>query len=167
MSMVEVLNQLRRLTNKYQTPFGLAIWGFTAPGQAKEILVDDQGRLQIGGTISASVDFSQLKGPDNRTLTDIYNPLASYLPNLDIDLSSRASEATLSSILNQLDITLSELRDALRGTGDKTFTDLETNLSNILGQLDITLSDLRDTFDSRLYSSTDALSIYDLSLIHI
>jgi hypothetical protein len=42
-----------------------------------------------------------------------------------------AKEATLSSILAQLDITLSALRDALRGTGSKTLTDLDTDLSNL------------------------------------
>ena len=30
MSQVEVLNQLKKLYGKYQTPFGIAIWGFTA-----------------------------------------------------------------------------------------------------------------------------------------
>jgi hypothetical protein len=38
---------------------------------------------------------------------------------------------TLSSVLSQLDITLSSLRDALRGIGGKTLTDLDTDLSNL------------------------------------
>jgi len=50
----------------------------------------------------------------------------------------------LVDILNQLDITLSELRDALRGTGNKDFTTLETDVESVLAQLDITLSALRD-----------------------
>ena len=42
--------------------------------------------------------------------------------------------------LSNLNITLSQLRDDLRGTGSKTLTDLDTDLSNIYGQLDVTLS---------------------------
>lgn len=42
--------------------------------------------------------------------------------------------------LSNLNITLSQLRDDLRGTGNKTLTDLDTDLSNIYGQLDVTLS---------------------------
>jgi len=49
-------------------------------------------------------------------------------------------ESDIESILDQLDLKISELRDALRGTGNKTLTDLETDLSNILSQLDVTLS---------------------------
>lgn len=52
----------------------------------------------------------------------------------------------LENILGQLDIKLSELRDALRGTGNKTLTDLDDRLA---------------TLDSRLYSATDGLSVYD------
>ncbi len=59
---------------------------------------------------------------------------------LDYDLQ------LLENILNQLDITLSTLRDDLRGTGNKTLTDLDSDLS---------------TIDSRLYNSTDGLSVYD------
>jgi hypothetical protein len=50
------------------------------------------------------------------------------------------TEDTLSSVLAQLDITLSALRDALRGTGVKDFTTLETDLEAVLGQLDVALS---------------------------
>lgn len=42
--------------------------------------------------------------------------------------------------LSNLNITLSQLRDDLRGTGNKTLTDLDTDLSNIYGQLDVALS---------------------------
>lgn len=41
------MEQTRRLTGKYQTPFGIAVWGFTEPGEAQEILVDDEGHLQV------------------------------------------------------------------------------------------------------------------------
>jgi len=43
-----------------------------------------------------------------------------------------------------LNISISSLRDSLRGTGNKTLTDLDTRLAGVLGQLDITLSALRD-----------------------
>jgi len=144
--MAEILHYMKRIADKYQVPFGIAIWGFTAPGKAKEILVDSEGRLQVVGTVTASVDFSELMGADDRTLTDLYN-----------QIGARASESTLSSILAQLDITLSALRDAIRGTGNKTLTDLESDLSSILGQLDITLSALRDAL-----RGTDDRTLTDL-----
>ena len=175
MSVVELINWVRKLYQKYQVPYGIAIWGFKSDGGAKEILVDDQGRLQIAGSVTANVDFSQLMGSDNRTLTDLYDKAYDSAndrvktavestvnpPNLDVALSTRASESTLSSILSQLDITLSALRDALKGAGNKDFTTLEADTEAILAQLDITLSNLRDTLDSRLYNATDALSVYD------
>jgi len=43
-----------------------------------------------------------------------------------------------------IDITLSAHRDALKGTGNRDFTTLETDLESVLAQLDITLSALRD-----------------------
>ena len=43
-----------------------------------------------------------------------------------------------------LNISISSLRDSLRGTGNKTLTDLDTRLAGVLEQLDITLSALRD-----------------------
>jgi len=129
LSSAELLHYIKRLTGKYQTPFGIAVWGFTAPGEAKEILVDSEGRLQIGGTVTAEVDFTDLKGVDNRTLTDLYN-----------QMGTRASESTLSSILAQLDITLSALRDALKGAGNKDFTTLEADVESILAQIDVALS---------------------------
>jgi len=69
--------------------------------------------------------------------------------NLDVALSTRASESTLSSVLSQLDITLSALRDALRGASNKDFTTLESDVESILSKLDIALSAVRDAaYDS-------------------
>jgi len=51
-----------------------------------------------------------------------------------------ASETTLLLILAQLDITLSSLRDALRGPGAKNFTTLETDTEAILSRLNTNLS---------------------------
>ncbi|RLB80120.1 MAG: hypothetical protein DRH17_12530 [Deltaproteobacteria bacterium] len=88
MSAIEVLNVLNKLLKKYQVPFGIAIWGFTESGTAKEIRVDEQGRLYVVGDFTAEIDFSELMGPENRSLTDIYEPLSSYLPHIDIPLST-------------------------------------------------------------------------------
>jgi hypothetical protein len=60
--------------------------------------------------------------------------------NVAGDQVNPATEDTLSSVLAQLDITLSALRDALRGTGTRDFTTLETDLEAVLGQLDVLLS---------------------------
>ena len=46
----------------------------------------------------------------------------------------------LDDILAQLDLKLSELRDALLGTDNKTLTDIVNELSSILAQLDVALS---------------------------
>jgi len=78
---------------------------------------------------SVIVDYTT---PDNKAGVNssgqlsIQNP-----PNLDAAISTRATESTLSSVLSQLDITLAQLRDAIRGTSDKTLTDLETTLDSI------------------------------------
>ena len=50
----------------------------------------------------------------------------------------------LMDILSQLDIKLSEFRDALRGADTKDFSTLEADVESILGKLDIALSTLRD-----------------------
>jgi len=90
----------------------------------------------------------------------IKRALKEILPNLiDTPVSTRASESTLASVLSQLDITLTELRDAIRGTENKTMTDLESRLSGVLDQLDITVSDLRDAL-----KPTRALPVQELSL---
>ena len=135
-----------------------------------------------------------LRGTGNKTLTDLDTDLLNIYGKLDVALSTRASDSTLStfsgkfpsavaladnlgnptttiigsallgfdgtyfrrvavdtssrlrtvaeSVANppNLDITLSALRDALRGTGNKTLTDLDTDLSNIYGRLDVPLS---------------------------
>jgi len=42
--------------------------------------------------------------------------------------------------LDNLDLSLTSLRDALRGTGNKTLTDLDTDLANIYARVDVALS---------------------------
>jgi hypothetical protein len=46
----------------------------------------------------------------------------------------------LKSRLDYIDLSLTGLRDALRGAGNKTLTDLDTDLVNIYGRLDVALS---------------------------
>jgi len=48
--------------------------------------------------------------------------------------------AYIKSKLDQLDISLSSLRDALRGTDNRTLTDLYNINNNILSKLDVSLS---------------------------
>jgi hypothetical protein len=95
---------------------------------------------QLDITLSSLRDAITAVAPNNKTLADLYERLNSIRTQLDVTLSTRASESTLSSVLAQLDITLSALRDALRGTGNKTLTDLESDLSSILAKLDVALS---------------------------
>jgi len=60
--------------------------------------LDKLGNLNI--TLTQLRD--DLRGTGNRTLTDLYNQLTSILGQLDVALSTRASEATLASIANAL-----------------------------------------------------------------
>ena len=114
--------------------------------------------------------------PDNKTLADLYERLDSIRTQIDTSLSTRASETTLASILGKLDLTLAELRDAIRGTGDKTLTDLDSSIAAIKNSLasvgtdkllttpdnpanlDIALSALRDAL-----KPTRALPVQELS----
>ena len=100
------------------------------------------GKLNI--TLAELRDAITASPPDSKTLADLYDRLDSIRAQFDTALSTRASESTLTSILSKLDLTLVELRDAVRGTGDKTLTDLDSRFASVLGQLDITLSQMRD-----------------------
>lgn len=51
-----------------------------------------------------------------------------------------ASQVTLAAILAQLNITLSALRDALRGASNKDFSTLESDIESILAKLNVNLS---------------------------
>jgi len=75
----------------------------------------------------------------------------------------------LKSILGQLDITISALRDALRGTGNKTLTDLETDLSDILAKLDTTLSTRASettlfSLEGKIQSQSAGIFVKDVSV---
>ena len=86
-------------------------------------------------TLAELRDAITAPAPNSKTLADLYERLETIRNQLDVALSTRASEATVSSILEQLDITLSELRDAIRGSGNKTLTDLDSSLTAIRGAL--------------------------------
>ena len=86
-------------------------------------------------TLTELRDAITSASPNNKTLADLYERLNSIRTQLDTALSTRASETTLASILGQLDITLSALRDAIRGTEDKTLTDLSTALTELKNAL--------------------------------
>ena len=51
-----------------------------------------------------------------------------------------SKDSTLNSVLSQLDIKISDLRDAIKGSGNKDFTTLEIDIESILAQLDVALS---------------------------
>ena len=90
---------------------------------------------QLDVTLTELRDAITAPSPDNKTLADLYDRLNSIRTQLDTTLSTRASETTLASILSQLDLTLTELRDAIRGTGDKTLTDLDSSIAAIKNAL--------------------------------
>ena len=134
----------------------LGIVEFLAPEYVKDAL----SKLDI--SLTALRDA--LRGAGDKTLTDLDTRLGDIYARLDVALSTRASETTLSAIKTQtdkltfdannylrvnvsttvnppnLDITLSSHRDAIRGTGNKTLTDLDTRLGDIYGRLDVALS---------------------------
>jgi hypothetical protein len=147
----------------------MVVWGVDETGKPVKILVKPDGTLKVEGIVTVSnldvplstraseatvssilskldITLSSLRdaitsaAPNNKTLADLYERLNSIRTQLDVTLSTRASESTLSSVLGRLDITLSAFRDALRGTGNKTLTDLESDLSSILAKLDVALS---------------------------
>lgn len=61
--------------------------------------------------------------------------------------------------LSNLNITLSQLRDDIRGAGNRTLTDLYDRLSSILGQLDVALSTrASESTLSGIKAQTDKLS---------
>jgi len=68
---------------------------------------------------------------------DANNNLKTTIASDEVNI---AKESTLSSIRSQLDIKLSELRDALKGADNKDFSTLEADVEAILSQLDVALS---------------------------
>ena len=69
---------------------------------------------------------------EDSTTVNIADKIEAIAEALDIDLSTLATQATLALVLAQLDLKNSDLRDALRGAGNKTITDLATLLAGTL-----------------------------------
>ena len=114
--------------------------GVANPGTIRVVNASDDVNLsgilaQLDITLSALRDA--LRGTGSKDFTTLEADAESILAQLDVDLSTRASEATLAA---QLDITQSALRDALRGTGSKDLTSLEAAVDSVLARLDVALS---------------------------
>lgn len=89
--------------------------------------------VDIGGDVPDTLDLVQIAGTATAVGAGVANTGTIRVVNASDDVN-------LSGILAQLDITLSALRDALRGTGSKDFTTLEADAESILAQLDVDLS---------------------------
>lgn len=89
--------------------------------------------VDIGGEVPDALDLTRVAGAATAVGAGVANPGTIRVVNASDDVN-------LSGILAQLDITLSALRDALRGTGSKDFTTLEADAESILAQLDVDLS---------------------------
>ena len=121
----------------------------------------------VGNVMTSVQNLDEVMGTDLRTLTDIYNRLAEKLPrtlydsegnelsnyikNLNVGLSTRASESTLQIVANRLynsniDKSVAELLTDIKLKTDKLTYD-ENNLLKInLAKSDVTLSvSLKDT----------------------
>ena len=123
--------------------------------------------VDIGGDVPDTLDLVQIAGTATAVGAGVANAGTIRVVNASDDVN-------LSGILAQLDITLSALRDALRGTGSKDFTTLEADAESILAQLDVDLSTraseatLAAQLDITLSALRDALrgvGVKDLSTI--
>ena len=90
-------------------------------------------RVDPTGTTTQPVSVGTLPLPSGAATEAKQDTLIGHVDGLEalaasLDAKDYATEATLAS---QLDITLSSLRDALRGIGGKTLTDLETTLDGL------------------------------------
>jgi len=87
--------------------------------------------------VAKETTLSAIKAQTDKLQFDANNFLRVALASDEVNV---AKESTLSSILSQLDIKLSELRDALKGANNKDFSTLEADIESILAQLDVALS---------------------------
>jgi len=77
--------------------------------------------------------------------------------NLDVLLSSRGTETTLGGIkakTDSLDLAMTALRDAIRGTGSKTLTDVDTHFTTLRDELRGTNSKTLSDVDTGLSNVT-------------
>jgi len=170
------------------------IAGAISNGQMRTSLRDGTGSVigtpsnplivDIGGDVPDTLDLVRIAGTATAVGAGVANTGTIRVVNASDDVN-------LSGILAQLDITLSALRDALRGTGSKDFTTLEADVESILAkldadlstraseatlaaQLDITLSALRDALRgvgvkdlSTIQAAIDAIALDAVSLPEI
>jgi len=139
------------LSNPTTTIVGSALLAFDGTNW-RRVRVDTNNRLAIqdpptlstlnGKFPSASALGDSLSNPTT-TIIGVANLGwdGSYWRRLAADTSSRLKvNAEVVANPSNLDISLSTLRDALRGTGNRTLTDLYTQLTSILSKLDVNLS---------------------------
>jgi len=160
-SRVELLTYVNRLLRKYQEPFGIAIWGFTAEREAKEVKVDEEGRLVVSGDVTATVEFPDWQRTSTKTTDELYTQLSNIYGQLDITLSALRDAITAPSPNDKTLADLYERLDSIRSQLDVVLSSRasESTVSSILSQLDIALSELRDalttsTIDTTMYTKT-------------
>lgn len=138
-------------------------------GSGTNLLIALQNLLSNTSNLAQETTLIQIKD----YLDTVETKLQTIITTLDINLSTRASEATVSeirdaigqesgssvvgklgelnnkdfstevtlnSVLSQLDITLSALRNAIKGTNNKDLSTLEIDIESILNKLDVDLS---------------------------
>ncbi len=117
---------------------------FRSTGDSGLSPINTQGRTvlnwlsQILGSIPAATDLAAILARLDVNLSTRASQAAllAVLAQLDVALSTRGSEATLATLATeatlaaQLNITLSALRDALEGASNKNFTTLEEELDD-------------------------------------
>jgi hypothetical protein len=154
---------LKRLTSKYQTPFGLAIWGFTAPGQAKEILVDSDGHLQVD-VLAGTFTVDKVKVWDGTDYLEMDSSGRIGISNFPADYPDSATQSKLDSILTELQQKLETadlLFDAskrLKVTGDSA---APVPVSDAGGTLSVDDGGGSLTVDGSLTATVDKTKIWD------
>lgn len=116
---IEILNTIKNLLKKYQVPFGIAIWGFTEQGKAKEIKVDDQGRLV---TTSEITNLPSWITSSTKTTDDLINELSTIVDRLYDSVEAKSLTTIVKEIrdksqwarLDNLDIPLSSIDSTLK-----------------------------------------------------
>ena len=166
----------KRLTEDQQKA---TIYGQTPTGQLVPVQVNDEGRLQIDATVSADTSSILVYGKDyqNNVIRPIavdenaqvltsdgatHTRLDTIISRLDVNLSTRASEATLSTVASRLyDSTEDKsITDIVKEIRDKPGWD---NLLNIDVQLSTRASEQTlSTVAARLYNATEGKSITDI-----
>ncbi len=129
--------------------------------EVKNYLDTVETKLQ---TIIDKIDVNLSTRASEATLTEIketigqesgvtvLTKLQNIINQLNVELSTRASESTLSNIYGQLNISLTELRDAIKGTNNKDLSTLEEDIESILDTIGqesgiTVLSKLKDLWD--------------------